>query len=57
MPSKIRRTKLLTVWLPPSDLAALEKVARDQDSDRSKLVRAAVRAIIAGKRPSKKEAA
>lgn len=48
MPStKPRRTKLLTVWLDPKELTALDQVAAKQDSDRSKLARAAIREKLA----------
>ena len=44
MPStKPRRTKLLTVWLDPKELAALNDAAAKNDTDRSKLARAAIR--------------
>ena len=51
MPKKPRRSKLLTVWLEPHELAALDSVARRQDSDRSKVARAAIREKI-GRSPA-----
>jgi hypothetical protein len=43
MPSKNRKTKLLTVWLKPADIADVDRAARMLDLDRSKLVRSAIR--------------
>ena len=47
MPSKIRCTKLLTLWLLPRDLDALDRTVQSLDSDRSKFVRAAIREKLA----------
>ena len=43
MPSKTRKTKILTLWLTPHIYDALDQVVRTADSDRSKFVRAAIR--------------
>lgn len=57
MPSKNRRTKLLTVWLDPRDHEALKQAARAADSDSSKLARAAIRELITRRSPKPAKAA
>ncbi len=44
---KTRRTKILTVWLEPKEIEAVDEVAERDDSDRSKFVRTAVREKLA----------
>lgn len=47
MPKKTRRTKLLTVWLEPHEVAAVDQVTKREDSDRSKFARTAIREKLA----------
>lgn len=47
MLKKPRRTKILTVWLEPHEIAAVDQVTKREDSDRSKFARTAIREKLA----------
>jgi len=59
MAKKTRRTKILTVWLDPKEIAAVDQVTAREDTDRSKFARSAIREKLARagiKTPSPKAA-